>query len=159
MNRRFEICAIRVALSCVAVFFSVAGVFGEPGWPGRATPAKNAFTAAQINVPDGFSVELAAGPLLVTHRTLACLDDRGRLFVCNNAGLNLSTEELEEQLPNAIRLLEDLDGDGHFDRSTVFAERIKRESNGSGLIVVGCGTGQDTTLKFPGMVQRQRASA
>lgn len=131
MNHRYEMYAIRAALSCIGVFFSVAAVSGEPVRPGGATSADDAFAPAQINVPDGFSVELAAGPPLVTHPTLACLDDRGRLFVCNNAGLNLSAEELEEKLPNAIRLLEDLDGDGRFDRSTVFADKMTYPMGGA----------------------------
>ncbi len=79
---------------------------------------------AKIKVPDGFSVELAAGPPLVEHPTMACFDDRGRFFVCETSGVNMNAEELEEQLPNSIRMLEDTDGDGRFDRSTVFADKM-----------------------------------
>ena len=79
---------------------------------------------AKIKVPEGFSVELVAGPPLVVHPTMACFDDRGRLFVCESAGVNMRAEELEEQLPNSIRLLEDTDDDGRFDRSTVFADKM-----------------------------------
>lgn len=82
------------------------------------------FKPAPLDVPDGFSVELAAGPPLVTHPTMACFDDQGRLYVCNNAGVNLSNDELEKQLPNAIRRLVDLDGDGRFDSSSVFADKM-----------------------------------
>lgn len=97
-------------------------------WP-EAEPAP--FTPAEIKVPPGYVVELAAGPPLVTHPTLATFDDRGRLFVCNNAGVNMSAEELEENLPNSIRLLEDTDGDGKFDRSTVFADRMTYPMGGA----------------------------
>ena len=55
---------------------------------------------------------------------MAGFDDRGRLFVADNAGLNLPADELLEQLPNMIRMLEDTDGDGRFDRSTVFADKM-----------------------------------
>jgi putative membrane-bound dehydrogenase-like protein len=82
------------------------------------------FTPAEIRVPEGFSVELVAGPPLVTHPTMGCFDDRERLFICNNAGVNRSAEELEQELPNAINLLVDTDGDGRFDRSTVFADKM-----------------------------------
>ena len=51
---------------------------------------------------------------------MACFDDSGRLYVCNNAGVNMSNEELEENLPNSIRRLVDSDQDGKFDSSTVF---------------------------------------
>ena len=55
---------------------------------------------------------------------MACFDDRGRLFVSENAGVNLSAAELEEKLPNSVRMLEDTDGDGRFDRATLFADRM-----------------------------------
>lgn len=77
-----------------------------------------------IVVPEGFTVELVAGSPLVTHPTFATFDDRGRLFLCENAGVNLSAAELEAALPNSIRMLEDTDGDGRFDRSTVFADKM-----------------------------------
>ncbi len=82
------------------------------------------FTPQKLAVPEGFTVEIAAAPPLVQHPTFATFDDRGRLFVCENAGVNLTAKELEEQLPNSIRLLTDSDGDGRFDHSTVFADRM-----------------------------------
>lgn len=78
----------------------------------------------EITVPEGFTVELAAGPPLVNHPTFATFDDRGRLFVCENAGVNMSAQELEEKLPNSICMLEDTDGDGRFDKSSVFADKM-----------------------------------
>lgn len=82
------------------------------------------FSPAPIDVPEGYTAELVAGPPLVTHPTLGCFDDSGNLYVCNNAGVNLSDKELEEQLPNAIHRLSDTDGDGRFDRYTVFADKM-----------------------------------
>lgn len=87
-------------------------------------PLPDDFQTADVHVPDGFSVELVAGPPLVTHPTMACFDDQGRLYVCNNAGVNLDNEELEKQLPNTIRRLVDRDQDGKFDQSTVFADNM-----------------------------------
>lgn len=86
--------------------------------------APDGFQPQQINVPDGFSVELAAGPPLVTHPTMACFDDAGNLYVCNNAGVNMANEELEKALPNSIVRLTDQDNDGRFDTSTVFADKM-----------------------------------
>ncbi|QEG41652.1 PVC-type heme-binding CxxCH protein [Roseimaritima ulvae] len=79
---------------------------------------------APLQVPPGFTVERVAGPPLVTHPTMGCFDDQGRLYVCNNAGVNLSSTELEQTLPNTIVRLVDRDGDGTFDDSTVFADRM-----------------------------------
>lgn len=78
----------------------------------------------QLTVPDGFTVEKVAGPPLVRYPMMANFDERGRLYVAESAGMNLRANELEEQLPNLIRRLEDTDGDGIFDKSTVFADKM-----------------------------------
>lgn len=85
---------------------------------------EGAFEPAPINVPDGYTVELAAAPPLVRHPIMAGFDERGRLFVAETAGLNLERKELEEQLPGFIRMLEDTDGDGAFDKSSIFADKL-----------------------------------
>lgn len=77
-----------------------------------------------LHVPKGYQIELVAGAPLVKHPTMACLDDRGRLYVCDNAGVNMSAQELEVNLPNSIRMLEDTNGDGIYDRSTLFADKL-----------------------------------
>lgn len=92
--------------------------------PKSEPPVEESFRPQELHVPEGFSVELAAAPPLVEHPTFATFDDRGRLFVSENAGVNLSAQELEEQLPNSVRLLEDTDGDGRFDKSSVFADKM-----------------------------------
>ncbi len=83
-----------------------------------------ATTLSTLRVPDGFSVELVAAAPLVEHPVMAGFDDRGRLFVADNAGLNLPADELLKQLPNMIRMLEDTDGDRRFDRGTLFADKM-----------------------------------
>ncbi|HEV3137248.1 MAG TPA: PVC-type heme-binding CxxCH protein [Pirellulales bacterium] len=80
--------------------------------------------AGALRVPAGFTVELVAAAPLVQHPIMAGFDDRGRLFVADNAGLNLPADELLSQLPNMIRMLEDTDGDGRFDKSTLFADKM-----------------------------------
>ncbi len=78
----------------------------------------------QIIVPVGFTVELAAAPPLVKHPLMAGFDERGRLFIAESAGQNLKREALEKELPNFVRMLEDTDGDGVFDKSTIFADKM-----------------------------------
>jgi putative membrane-bound dehydrogenase-like protein len=89
--------------------------------PAKISPAN---AAPPITVPAGYAVELVAGPPLVEHPLMASFDDRGRLYIAENAGLNLKRSDLEEQLPNYISRLEDTDGDGRFDRRTVFADKL-----------------------------------
>ena len=92
--------------------------------PAEPPPTPKGFVQAELKVPEEFTVELAAGPPLVAHPMMGCFDDRGRLFLAESAGLNMSAQELEEKLPNLIRMLEDTDRDGRFDRSTVFADKL-----------------------------------
>jgi putative membrane-bound dehydrogenase-like protein len=82
------------------------------------------FQPSAITVPDGYTVELAAGPPLVEHPLMAGFDDRGRLYIAENAGQNMQRPALEEHLPNYIARLEDTDGDGRFDKRTVFADKL-----------------------------------
>ncbi|MCH8047666.1 MAG: HEAT repeat domain-containing protein [Planctomycetes bacterium] len=94
------------------------------GLSGPITAADVPFTPPMISVPEGFTVQLAAAPPLVRHPMMACFDDRGRLFVAESAGKNLKTADLEKELPNFIRLLTDTNGDGVFDKSTIFADKM-----------------------------------
>ncbi|MCG8648313.1 MAG: sulfatase-like hydrolase/transferase, partial [Pirellulales bacterium] len=92
--------------------------------PVAPPPLPEDYQPAPLRVPEGYEAELVAGPPLVTHPTMACFDDRGRLYVCNNAGVNMTNEALEANLPNSIRRLVDTDGDGKFDQMTVFADQM-----------------------------------
>jgi len=82
------------------------------------------FEPPPITVPDGFTIEVVAAPPLVRHPMMAGFDERGRLFIAESDGQNLQKDELLKQLPRFIRVLEDTDGDGKFDRSGVFADRM-----------------------------------
>jgi len=87
-------------------------------------PGSAAVAPATIQVPDGFEVVPVALPPLVRFPMLGNFDERGRLFLAENAGVNLDEKELDAKLPSQITLLEDTDGDGVFDRSSVFADRL-----------------------------------
>ncbi len=80
--------------------------------------------APVIEVPPGFVVERVAGPPLVERPIMAAFDDRGRLYVSDSAGVNLKGAELLKDPPHRIRLLEDSDGDGVFDTSSVWADKL-----------------------------------
>lgn len=86
--------------------------------------SSSAFTPPLIEVPPGYTVELAAGPPLVTYPMMACFDERGRLFIAESDGQNLGKDELLAQQPRFVRMLEDIDGDGKFDKSTIFADKM-----------------------------------
>ena len=77
-----------------------------------------------FTVPDGFTVERVAGPPLVNRPIEASFDEQGRLYVTDSSGSN---ERVPEQIKNPthrIVRLEDTDGDGKFDKSVVFADKM-----------------------------------
>lgn len=81
-------------------------------------------TATKFIPPDGCVVEPVAGPPLVRYPLFGCFDDQGRLYVAEGTGLNAPGEELVEKKLGRITLLEDTDGDGRFDKSTIFADQL-----------------------------------
>jgi len=79
----------------------------------------------------GFKLELVAAEPLVGDPVDACFDENGRLYVAEMHGYPFSQEPTRLNpkgggLKDAgiIRLLEDTDGDGRFEKSTVFAKGI-----------------------------------
>ncbi|MBI2825496.1 MAG: HEAT repeat domain-containing protein [Planctomycetia bacterium] len=114
MTRRHKLAICVLALLGTPAARSIADDDAPTGSDWRTT----------IRVPPGFEVQLVAGLPLVEHPVMAGFDERGRLFVADNAGVNFPAEELLEKLPNCVRMLEDTDGDGQFDRSTVFADKM-----------------------------------
>ncbi len=76
------------------------------------------------SLPDGFELVPVATAPLVQHPIMAGLGEPGVLYVAENAGLNLNKAELEKQLPNYVTRLVDSDGDGIYDKKTVFADKM-----------------------------------
>ncbi len=81
-------------------------------------------TNGNLTVPEGFEIELAAGAPLVERPMIIDIDEQGRMYVAESSG---STDSVAQQLidrPHSILRLEDVDGDGEFDRRTVFADKM-----------------------------------
>jgi putative heme-binding domain-containing protein len=110
---------ILVVVICVRPAFA-----DEPKSDKSAEPLPEVFSPPPFEVPPGFTVEVAAATPLVKHPIMAGFDDKGRLYVAENAGMNLPRVDLEKQLPNGILRLEDTDGDGKFDKQTIFADKM-----------------------------------
>lgn len=89
----------------------------------QETPGQQA--EENITVPDGYTVERVAGPGLVDFPMFATLDETGRLFVFESTG-NVY-EKSQDAIDNPqfrIKVLEDPDGDGIYDKSTIFADKV-----------------------------------
>jgi putative membrane-bound dehydrogenase-like protein len=93
-----------------------------------ATTAAAAGTATldghTFTVPDGFAVTRAAGPPLVDRPITADFDEEGRLYVADSSGSNDPVQQQLAERPHRILRLEDADGDGVYDRRTVYADRM-----------------------------------
>ena len=88
------------------------------------TSATPTTTDPVLTVPAGFEVERVAGPPLVNRPIVADFDDEGRLYVADSSGSNDKVEKQLADKPHRIVRLEDKDGDGRFDSSVVFADRM-----------------------------------
>ncbi len=80
--------------------------------------------AGGITVPDGFAIEVAAGPPLVERPMVIAADEEGHLYVAESSGSNDAVQRQLAERPHSILRLEDTDGDGRYDRRTVFADRM-----------------------------------
>jgi len=85
---------------------------------------KSSLPLPKHDLPEGYTLEVAAAAPLVTHPIMGCLDDKGRLFVGDAVGVNWNKPQLEASPPNRVLMLEDTDKDGSFDKSTVFADKM-----------------------------------
>ncbi len=79
--------------------------------------------AAPPRAAEGFTVEKVAGGE-VAFPMFGALDDRGRLFVTESSGGDLYLELQKLVRKCRIRMLEDADGDGRYEKSSLFAEGL-----------------------------------
>ncbi|MCA9089213.1 MAG: hypothetical protein KDA90_11350, partial [Planctomycetaceae bacterium] len=77
-----------------------------------------------FQIPDGFELDLIAGPGLVDRPIAMSFDEQGNLYVTDSAGMSDRATEQVKTKPHRLRRLTDLDGDGRFDQSTLFAEHL-----------------------------------
>src|SRR2546421_4467753 len=75
-----------------------------------------------MSLPEGFKVSLFAGEPDVVQPVAFAMDDRGRLWVAEN--LTYPIRAPEGQGKDRILIFEDTDGDGKFDKRTVFIEGL-----------------------------------
>jgi len=86
----------------------------------RIAPHEPADALSTFEVRPGFRIDQVAAEPLVRDPVAAAFDADGRLYVVEMCDYS---EDTEGHL-GTVRLLEDTDGDGHFDRSTKFAEGL-----------------------------------
>ena len=111
----------RRAGSFAAVLIVLATVSGPrcaPRAQERTGPLAPEEALRAFQLPEGFRIELVAAEPDVTDPVAMAFDEHGRIFVAEMG-------DYPQSAPGGrIRLLEDTDGDGRVDRSTVFADRL-----------------------------------
>src|SRR5437773_7187146 len=105
--------------------FVAAAILGaepqvDPAQLPRVPPTAADKALSTFRVKPGFRIELVAAEPLVVDPITVSFDENGRLYVVE---MRDYSERRDEKL-GRIRLLEDTDGDGRFDKSTVFAENL-----------------------------------
>jgi putative membrane-bound dehydrogenase-like protein len=99
------------ALALAAALMSCARTAGPP------FPAEKAL--GTLKVEEGFTIDLFAAEPQIASPVAMDFDESGRIFVVEMPGYPLDTRPT-----GRIRLLEDRDGDGRPERSTVFADGL-----------------------------------
>jgi len=111
---------MKLTPSCIVLATGI-GVIGVVMFRPDETP----LLADQVlTVPPGFEVERVAGPPQVNRPIVADFDEEGRLYVADSSGSNDKVELQLKEKPHRIVRLEDKDGDGRFETSIVFADRM-----------------------------------
>ncbi len=94
-------------------------LLGSPGCSDSEPPLGPAEALTTFQLPEGFRIELVAAEPQVVDPIAIAFDKRGRLYVVEMRDYPLSPESL-----GRIKLLEDADGDGRFEKASIFADQL-----------------------------------
>jgi putative membrane-bound dehydrogenase-like protein len=91
----------------------------------NSKPLSPAEERATFTVPPGFTVELVAAEPHVVDPVAMAFDERGRIFVCEMRGYPNEGRGTGTITSGRVRLLEDKDGDGFYETSTLYADDLR----------------------------------
>src|ERR1051325_5776961 len=103
----------------IPLFLLCLTSIGREGFSAQIKAGDYTFT-----IPDGFTLEKVAGPPLVNRPIVCDFDEQGRLYVADSSGSNDNVQKQLQERPHRIVRLEDTDGDGTFDKTVVFADKM-----------------------------------
>lgn len=93
-------------------------------WNSRSGSSGDVRGLASIRVPDGFTVEAAVKPGIVSYPMLGTIGSDGAIYMTESSGRTMKTPEMSADPNYVVTKIVDTDGDGVFDKSTVFAEKL-----------------------------------
>ena len=108
------------------IWFSLALIFGQAASGAQVPtqePTQN-IGPHHFTVAKGHRVSQAMVPGLVERPISAAFDEKGRLFVTESSGSNEPAAVQAKTKPHRILRLEDTNGDGVFDKRTIFADNL-----------------------------------
>lgn len=107
-----------VAISCHAATSPEL----KPGDLPRVPPIEATNALASFQIKKGFHLEVVAAEPLVVDPIDICFDENGRMFVIEMRDYS----EMRNVTPHLgrVRMLEDTDGDGTYDRATIYADDL-----------------------------------
>jgi putative membrane-bound dehydrogenase-like protein len=143
------ICRLMLVLFACRLLFSQAASSALPA-PATNAPAvatnsaptkvdQSADLSKSFQVKRGFRLELVASEPLVADPVAMAFDENGRLFVVESRARG----ERGPGSTGRVRVLEDNDGDGHFDASSIYADNLKQPAAVvcyGGGVFVACGS-------------------
>jgi putative membrane-bound dehydrogenase-like protein len=117
MHRAGFVAAVLLLLPFVAVADTPGFSAGEPKSPREEL--------ATFRVLKGFRVELVAAEPDVVDPVAIAFDERGRLYAAEMRGYPNAGVGTGDVHTGRVKLLEDRDGDGYYEHSTMFAEGLR----------------------------------
>src|SRR5579883_668407 len=120
--------SVLLALATISTSAAAGGDFPPPRNTERSAtermPASRA--AAGFQVPPGFRVIVFAAEPDVQNPIAMAWDRRGRLWIAENYTYAEQAQKFDLRLRDRILIFDDRDGDGRFDRRTVFTDEVQR---------------------------------
>lgn len=125
MRRRCLTCHSGWIRVLVSACFLAAAFAAEPKPAPLAGPLSPREELATFHIPEGFRIELVACEPAVVDPVAIAFDEDGRLFVAEMRGYPNAGVATGSIHSGKIKLLEDRDGDGYYEKATTFAEGLR----------------------------------
>ena len=116
---------VAVLVACAALAQAAAA---RAATEGASAPVPTANSASKIKLPPGFTANLFAGEPDVVQPIAFTWDARGRMWVVECRSYPKWAQDDSQPGTDSIIILEDTDGDGKFDKKTVFADHLRNAS-------------------------------